>query len=137
MVKIENNGAEYGSASFFRAAGRYVAFLTAGGSHYGDRSDYLYLTNARTGRNYFVTAVGYVPPYSPLLGNQLLALRLNERGFMGWKVLLASGDSAIYTHDSRGNRQLDSTSAQFGPLGLAGNRLTWSQNGDQRSAILR
>jgi hypothetical protein len=125
------------SASFFRASGSYIAYLTTSRSHYGDRFDLLYLVSARAGRTHPVAQVGYVPPFSPLLGNQLLAVRLNERGFMGWKVLLSSGDSAIYARDSRGNRLLDSASGQFGPLGLVGNRLTWSLNGEPRFAVLR
>jgi hypothetical protein len=137
LEQAENiSGAGYGSAAFFRASGRYVAFLSTGGSHYGDRSDYLYLANARTTRVYPVAEVGYRPAFSPVLENQLLALRLNERGFLGWKVLLSSGDSVIYAHDSRGNQLLDTTPNKFGPLGLIRNRLTWSLNGDHRSAAL-
>ena len=125
------------NASFFRGSGSYIAYLTTSRSHYGDRLDVLHLANARTGRTHSIAQVGYVPPFSTALGNQLLGLRLNERGFMGWKVLLSSGDGAIYARDSRGNRLLDSTSGRFGPLGLVGNRLTWSLNGEQRSAVLR
>jgi hypothetical protein len=129
-------GADTTGASFFRASGRYVAYLGSYGSHYGDKADSLWLLNARTARTYPIAEVGYKPAYSPVGGNQLLALRLNERGFLGWKVLLSSGDSVIWAHDSRGNRLLDSSPNKFGPLNLTGDRLTWSLNRDRRSAIL-
>jgi hypothetical protein len=129
-------GADTIGASLLRASGRYVAYLGTYGSHYGDQADSLWLLNARTARTYPIAEVGYKPAYSPVLGNQLLGLRINERGFLGWKVLLSSGDSVIYAHDSQGNRLLDSSPNKFGPLGLTGDRLTWSLNGNQRSAIL-
>jgi len=130
-------------ARLFRIAGRYIAFEatlvdTEVSDTYGEVA--VYLANARSGRLYKTATVSNTGPHpqpgqpGPLY--RLLALVLNDQGWMGWDARRPRGASAIYSHDSRGNRLRDSAPTHFDHLSLTGNRLTWSLSGNQRSAIL-
>ena len=123
----------------FRIAGRYIAFegTITTTEIYNDAVVSVYLANARSGRVYQTASVSERPsriPPEPLY--HLLALAVNDQGWMGWEARRPGGGSAIYRHDSRGNRLLDSASIHFERLALRDNRLTWSLNGEPRSASL-
>jgi hypothetical protein len=126
-------------ARLLRIAGRYVAFegtieVTEVDN---DAEVALYLANARSGRVYKTATVSNRPsriPPEPL--SHIRALVVNDQGWMGWEVRRPGGASAIYRHDSRGNRLLDSASVHFNRLALRRNRLTWSLNGETRTANL-
>jgi hypothetical protein len=142
LVQAVTSGALSETFSTAALAGGFVALAVhwSDRGHYGNSGDNIFVRDLATGRLAY-TAQGGDCPQNELCA--IDALVLGEQSFSAWiysartypDSRTPSAMQALWVTDSAGTRQVDSGTS-LANLALAGNVVTWTSNGQPRSATL-
>lgn len=142
LVEAVTSGALSETFSTAAFGGDFVALAVhwSDNGHYGNAGDNIFVRDLATGRLAYNAQAGDCPQYELCA---IDALVLGAQSFSAWiykaetypDSLPASFMQTLWVTDSAGTRQVDSGTS-LASLALTGNIVTWTNNGQSRSAIL-